>query len=102
MFKFNLNSFSKLFSLVYIFFYLISAKNAISENFQQEILVNLESNLNKRNIDFIDKLFEDNEKERIIKNYNKIVYEFPNLNWKIRNISPKNSNNKELNLSLLL
>ena len=84
MFKLNLNSFSKLFSLVYIFFYLISAKNAISENFQQEILVNLESNLNKRNIDFIDKLFEDNEKERIIKNYNKIVYEIPNIKWKIR------------------
>ena len=100
MLQLNLNSFSKLFSLVYIFFYLISAKNAISENFQQEILVNLESNLNKRNIDFIDKLFEDNEKERIIKNYNKIVYEFPNIKWKIRNISPKNSNNKIININL--
>ena len=100
MFKLNLNSFSKLFYLVYIFFYLISARNAISENFQQEILVNLESNLNKRNIDFIDKLFEDNEKEKIIKKYNKIIYEFPNIKWKIKNISPKNSNNKIININL--
>ena len=80
MIVFKLNSFSKLFSLVYIFFYLISAKNAISEDFQQEILVNLESNLNKRNIDFIDKLFNDNEKDKIIKKYNKIIYEFPKRN----------------------
>ena len=71
MFKLNLNSFYKLFSLVYIFFYLLSAKNAISENFQKEILINLESNLNKRNIDFIDKLFEDNEKELL-----KVEYTF--------------------------
>ena len=100
MFKLNLNSFSKLFSLFYIFFYLISAKNAISENFKQEILVELESNLNKRNIDFIDKLFEDNEKERIIKNYNKIIYEFPNIKWEIKNISPKNTTNKIININL--
>jgi len=98
---FKLNSFFKLFFLVYIFFYLISAKNAISENFKQEILVNLESNLNKRNLNFIDKLFEDKEKERIIKKYKKIVYEFPNLKWKIRNTSAKNSNNKIININLI-
>ena len=97
---FKLNSFYKLFSLVYIFFYLIYSKSAISENFKQELLVNLESSLNKRNIDFIDKLFEASEKERIIKKYNKIIYEFPNIKWKIRNISPKNSNNKIINIKL--
>ena len=97
---FKLNSSSKLFSLVYIFFYLLSAKSAISENFKQEMLVELESNLNKRNIDFIDKLFNDNEKDRIIKKYNKIVYEFPNIKWKIQNISPKNANNKIINVNL--
>ena len=98
---FKLNLFFKLFFLVYIFFYLISAKNAISENFKQEILVNLESNLNKRNINYLDKLFEDKEKERIIKKYKKIVYEFPNLKWKIRNTSAKNSNNKIININLI-
>ena len=98
---FKLNSFFKLFFLVYIFFYLISAKNAISENFKQELLVNLESNLNKRNINYIDKLFEDKEKERIIKKYKKIVYEFPNLKWKIRNTSAKNSINKIININLI-
>ena len=98
MFKFN--SFIKLFSLVYIFFSLITVKNAISENFKQEILVELESNLNKRNIDYIDKLFDDNEKDRIIKNYNKIIYEFPNIKWRIKNISPKNTNNKIININL--
>ena len=98
---FKLNWFFKLFFLVYIFFYLISAKNAISENFKQEILVNLESNLNKRNLNFIDKLFEDKEKERIIKKYKKIVYEFPNLKWKIINTSAKNSNNKIININLI-
>ena len=98
---FKLNSFFKLFFLVYIFFYLISAKNAICENFKQETIVNLENNLNKRNLNFIDKLFEDKEKERIIKKYKKIVYEFPNLKWKIINTSAKNSNNKIININLI-
>jgi len=97
---FKLTSFSKLFSLVYIFFYLILAENAISDNFKQEILGELESNLNKRNIDFIDKLFDDYEKDRIIKKYNTIIYEFPNSKWKIKNISPKNTNNKIININL--
>tara|TARA_Y100001978_G_scaffold44993_1_gene40060 strand:- start:238 stop:963 length:726 start_codon:yes stop_codon:yes gene_type:complete len=97
---FKLNSFSKLFSLVYLFFYLISAKNAISENFKQEILVTLENNLNKRNIDFIDKLFEDNESEKIIRKYNKLIYEFPNIKWKIKDISRKNASNKIINIDL--
>tara|TARA_B100000900_G_scaffold23973_1_gene18671 strand:- start:54 stop:779 length:726 start_codon:yes stop_codon:yes gene_type:complete len=96
----KLNSFYKLFSLVSIFFYLISAKNAISENSKQEILANLEGNLNNRNIDFIGKLFEDNEKEKIIKKYNKIISEFPNIKWKIRNNSPINTNNKIININL--
>ncbi len=100
MIVFKLNSFSKLFSLVYLFFYLISAKNAISENFKQEILVTLENNLNKRNIDFIDKLFEDNESEKIIRKYNKLIYEFPNIKWKIKDISRKNTNNKIININL--
>ena len=97
---FKLNSFYKLFFLVYIFFYLISAKSAISENFNQELLINLESNLNKRNIDFINKLFEDNEREKIIRKYNKLVSEFPNVKWKIKNISQKNNNNKIINFHL--
>ena len=97
---FKLNSFSRLFYIVYIFFYLISSKNAISENFKQEILVNLEGNLNKRNIDYIDKLFEDNEREKIIKKFNKLVYEFPNIKWKIKNISPENTTNKIININL--
>jgi len=97
---FKLKSFSKLFSLVYIFFYLLSAKNAISENFKQEILINLESNLNKRNIDFIDKLFEDNERKNIIKRYNKLIFDFPNIKWKIKDISLKNTNYKTFNINL--
>ena len=100
MFKLNLNSFSKLFFLVYIFFYLISAKNAISENFKQEILINLERSLNKRNIEFIDKLFDDNEGEKTIKKFNKLVYDFPNMKWEIKNISPKNTTNKIFNINL--
>ncbi len=97
---FKLNSLFKLFSLVYIFFYLISPKHAISENFRQELLVDLESNLNKRNISYIDKLFEGNEREKVIKKYNKIIDEFPNIKWKIKNISLKNTNNKIININL--
>ena len=97
---FKLNSFFKLFSLFYIFFYLISPKDAISENLNQELLSNLESNLNQRNIQFIDRLFEENEREKITRKYNKLVYEFPNTKWKIKNISPENTNNKIININL--
>ena len=96
----KLNSFSKLFSLVYIFFYLISAMNAISENLKQELLINLERNLNKKNINFVNKLFEDNEREKIIREYNKLIDEFPNIKWRIKNISPENTNNKIINIKL--
>ncbi len=97
---FKLNSFSKLFSLVYIFFYLISAKYAMSGDLLSEILINLESNLNKRNIESIDKLFENKERENIIRKYNKLISEFPNAKWEIKNISPKNSNNKIINIKV--
>ena len=97
---FKLNSFYKLFSLVYILFSLLSARKAISENFKQELLIDLESNLNKRNIDFIDKLFEDNERAKIIRKYNKLIDEFPNIKWKIKNISQKNTKYKVLNINV--
>ena len=97
---FKLNTLTKLSPLVYIFFYLISASSAISENFKEELLLNLQSNLNNRNIAFIDKLFDDNEREKIIRKYNKLIDEFPNIKWKIKNISLQNGNEKIININL--
>ena len=96
---FKLNSFSKFSTLVYTFFYLTSSQIAISGNFKQEILKNLESNLNKRNIDFINKIFE-NDNEKMIRKYNKLINEFPNATWKIKNLSTQDNNTNIFNIKV--
>ena len=94
----KLNSFSKLITLVYIFFYLISSEIAIGGNFKQEISKNLESNLNKRNINFLNEIFENDEK--MIRKYNKLINEFPNAKWKIKNLTPQGSKYNIFNIKV--
>ena len=78
------------FFLVYIFFYLISTEFAISQSKTNEILLYLENGLNQRDFGVIKKYFEEKESNKIKERFSKLIKEFPNSKWTI-----KNNNNKD-------
>ena len=90
----NLISFSKIVLLLYIFFYLISPKLAITQNTKIDIRKNLENALNRRNLKLIKDNFKEKESLIIEEKFLKIITEFPDLKWQIKNISGRNSNKK--------
>ena len=80
------NYFKKVkFLVVYTFFYLISAELAIGQSLSNEILLNLENGLNKRDFGVIQKYFEEKESIKIKNRYSKLIKDFPNSQWEIEN-----------------
>ena len=96
----NLNLFSRISFLVYIFFYLISAEFAISRNTKDEVLIRLENSLNKRDIALISKIFSDQETFKLTNKFSKLINEFPNSKWQIKNLKNKNDNNHIIEVKL--
>ena len=96
----NLNLFSRISFLVYIFFYLISAEFAISRNTKDEVLIRLENSLNKRDIVLISKIFSDQETFKLTNKFSKLIHEFPNSKWQIKNLKNKNDNNHIIEVKL--
>ena len=89
--KVNLNYLKKLkLFFVYIFFYLISSELAISKSQANEFLLNLENGLNQRDFGVIKKYFKDEESKKISERFSKIIKEFPNSKWTIKNKNYKN------------
>ena len=88
------NSFSKLISIFYIFFYLISSTFAICEDNFKKIFQNIETELNERNFAVLEKYFDKNEKINFKNKFYKLITEFPDAKWEIINsksINDKNS-----------
>ncbi len=86
----NLTYLPKLkYFLVYIFFYLISTEFAISQSLKNEVLLDLENSLNKRDFGVIKKYFEKKESTKIENDFTKIIKEFPNSKWTIKNKEDK-------------
>ena len=87
--------------LVYIFFYLISAELAISQSLTKEVLLNLEDGLNKRDLGVIKKYFNDYESKRIEARFSRIISDFPNSKWTIKNkkSDQKDKENADINIS---
>ena len=75
--------------LVYIFFYLISAELAISQSLTNKIFLDLENGLNKRDFGVIKKYFEEKESQQIKDDFTKIIKDFPNSKWTIKNKTDK-------------
>ena len=75
--------------LVYIFFYLISAELAISQSLTNKVLLDLENGLNKRDFGIIKKYFEEKESKKIEDDFTKIIKDFPNSKWTIKNQKDK-------------
>tara|TARA_Y100000589_G_scaffold332243_1_gene390691 strand:+ start:2655 stop:3386 length:732 start_codon:yes stop_codon:yes gene_type:complete len=84
MFRFNF--FSSIIKTCIIFFCLISSRLAISENFNNESFLKFKNQLNQRNLAAIEKYFEDDEKLKFENQFYKLIDEFPNAKWEIKNV----------------
>ena len=93
----NLNSFAKLGLFIYINFYLIYPKLAITQNTNVDIRKNLENALNNQNFESIKNNFKNEESLKIQAKFTKIIKEskenphpprigIPNPNQKPRNL----------------
>ena len=98
MIKFN--SFSKLISIIYIFFYLISSRIAICEDNFKKIYQNIENELNERNFIVLEKYFDKNEKIEFKNKFFKLIREFPDAKWEVIKSKSTNSNQHKLDMKL--
>ncbi len=92
---FNLNLFRKIGFPLYLFIYLIIPYSAITQNLKVDFLRNLETSLNKRDLEFIRKNFRNDENQNIPKQFSKIINDFPDSKWKIKRLK-SNIPNKEI------
>ena len=96
----NLNSFTKLGLFIYIIFYLISPKLAITQNTNVDIRKNLENALNSRNFELIKNNFKDQESLNIQAKFSEIIKDFPNSKWQIKRSSGINSKEEMFNIKV--
>ncbi len=92
---FNLNLFKNIGVPLYLFIYLIFPYSAITQNLKVDFIRNLENSLNKRDLEFIRKNFRNDENQNILKQFSKIVNDFPDSKWKIKRLK-SNIPNKEI------
>jgi len=92
---FNLNLSKNIGFLLYLFVYLIIPYSAITQTLKVDFIRNLETSLNKRDLEFIRKNFRNDENQNIPKQFSKIISDFPDSKWKIKRLE-SNIPNKEI------
>ena len=92
---FNLNFFRNIGFPLYLFIYLIIPYSAITQTLKVDFIRNLETSLNKRDLEFIRKNFRNDENKNIPKQFSKIINDFPDSKWKIKRLK-SNIPNKEI------
>jgi len=92
---FNLNLFKKIGVPLYLFIYLIIPYSAITQTLKVNFIRNLENSLNARDLEFIKKIFENDENQNIPEQFSKIINDFPESKWKIKRLK-SNIPNKEI------
>ena len=80
---FNLKIFKNIRVSFYLFIYLIIPHPAITQVLKVDFLKNLENSLNTRDLEFIRKNFKNDEDQNIIKQFSKIINDFPDSKWTI-------------------
>ena len=91
----NLNLFRNIGFPLYLFIYLILPFSAITQTLEVDFIRNLETSLNKRDLEFIRKNFRNDENQNIPKQFSKIINDFPDSKWKIKRLE-SNIPNKEI------
>ena len=91
----NLKLFRNIGFPLYLFIYLILPYSAITQTLKVDFIRNLETSLNKRNLEFVRKNFRNDENQNIQKQFSKIINDFPDSKWKIKRLK-SNIPNKEI------
>ena len=92
---FNLNLSKNIGVLLYLFIYLIIPYSAITQTLKVDFIRNLENSLNARDLEFIRKNFRKDENQNILKQFSKIINDFPDSKWKIKRLK-SNIPNKDI------
>ena len=92
---FNLNLFKNIGVPLYLFIYLIIPYSAITQTLKVDFIRNLENSLNVRDLEFIKKNFRNDENQNILKQFSKIINDFPDSKWKIKRLK-SNIANKDI------
>ena len=98
---FNLNFFRNKGFPLYLFIYLIIPYSAITQTLKVDFIRNLETSLNKRDLEFIRKNFRNDENKNIPKQFSKIINDFPDSKWKIKRLKSNIPNKEILRIKVL-
>ena len=98
---FNLNFFRNISFPLYLFIYLIIPYSAITQTLKVDFIRNLETSLNKRDLEFIRKNFRNDENKNIPKQFSKIINDFPDSKWKIKRLKSNIPNKEILRIKVL-
>jgi len=98
---FNLNLFKNLGFPLYLFIYLIIPYSAITQTLKVDFIRNLETSLNKRDLEFIRKNFRNDENKNIPKQFSKIINDFPDSKWTIKRLKSNIPNKEILRIKVL-
>ena len=98
---FNLNFFRNIGFPLYLFIYLIFPYSAITQTLKVDFIRNLETSLNKRDLEFIRKNFRNDENKNIPKQFSKIINDFPDSKWKIKRLKSNIPNKEILRIKVL-
>ena len=98
---FNLNFFRNIGFPLYLFIYLIIPYSAITQTLKVDFIRNLETSLNKRDLEFIRKNFRNDENKNIPKQFSKIINDFPDSKWKIKRLNSNIPNKEILRIKVL-
>ena len=96
----NLNLFRNIGFPLYLFIYLILPYSAITQTLKVDFIRNLETSLNKRDLEFIKKNFRNDENQNIPKQFSKIINDFPDSKWKIKRLESHIPNKEILRISV--
>jgi len=97
----NLNLFRNIGFPLYLFVYLILPYSAITQTLKVDFIRNLETSLNKRDLEFIRKNFRNNENKNIPKQFSKIINDFPDSKWTIKRLKSNIPNKEILRIKVL-
>ena len=98
---FNLSLFKNIGFPLYLFIYLIFPYSAITQTLKVDFIRNLESALNAKDLEYIEKNFRNEEKLIIPKKFSNIINEFPDIKWEIKGLKSNIPNKDILQIKVL-
>ena len=97
---FNLNLFKNIGVPLYLFIYLIFPYSAISQNLKIDFIRNIENSLNARDFEFVLKNLSYDKELNIPEQFSKIINDFPDSKWKIKNLKSNIPNKNILRINV--